>query len=67
MGKPNHGQNPNKSHPVFLGLRMRGRPLLEIQLPSLRVAVITKMIDEEMHKLCLKELEEISAKRLKAQ
>ena len=40
---------------------------LEIQIPSLRVVLITEMMDEEKHQLRLQELEALDDKRLQAQ
>lgn len=40
---------------------------LEIHIPSLRVALITKMTDEKKRKLRLKELEALTGKHLKNQ
>ena len=40
---------------------------LEIQIPSLRVALATEMTDEEQHILRLQELEALDDKRLQAQ
>jgi len=40
---------------------------LEIQIPSLRVALTTKMTDEEKHQLRLQELEALDDKRLQVQ
>jgi len=40
---------------------------LEIQISSLRVALSTKMVDEDNHQLRLQELEALDEKRLHAQ
>jgi len=40
---------------------------LEIQIPSLRVALTTEMTDEEKHQLRLQKLEALDDKRLQAQ
>ena len=40
---------------------------LEIQIPSLCVALATKVTDEDNHQLCLQELEALDEKRLQAQ
>ena len=40
---------------------------LEIQIPSLRVALTTEMTNEEKHRLRLQELEALDDKRLQAQ
>ena len=40
---------------------------LEIQIPSLRIAVTTKMTEEDNHRLRLQELEALDEKRLQAQ
>jgi len=40
---------------------------LEIQIPSLRVALTTQMTDEDNHRLRLQELEALDEKRLQAQ
>jgi hypothetical protein len=40
---------------------------LEIQIPSLRIAVATKMTEEDNHRLRLQELEALDEKRLQAQ
>ena len=40
---------------------------LKIQIPSLRVVLITEMMDEEKHQLRLHELEALDDKRLQAQ
>ena len=39
---------------------------LEIQIPSLRVALTTEMINEEKHRMRLQELEALDDKRLQA-
>ena len=39
---------------------------LEIQIPSLRVALIAEMTNEEKHRLLLQELEALEDKRLQA-
>jgi len=40
---------------------------LEIQIPSLRAALATKMTDKDNHRLRLQELEALDKKRLQAQ
>ena len=40
---------------------------LEIQIPSLRIAIASNMTEEEKDKQCLAQLEELREKRLKAQ
>jgi len=40
---------------------------LEIQIPSLRVALTTRMAEEKKHRLCLQELEALDDKHLQAQ
>ena len=40
---------------------------LEIRIPSLRVALITRMMDEEKHRLRLQEVEVLDDKHLQAQ
>src|SRR3954464_13269734 len=46
---------------------MRSRLPLEIQIPSLRIAITSSMTEEEKDKQCLAQLEQLSEKRLKAQ
>ena len=40
---------------------------LEIQIPSFRVALATKMTNRDNHRLCLQELEVLEEKRLQGQ
>jgi len=64
MGLSHNGENPDKGHAIFLGVQMW---TLEIQIPSLRVALTTRMADEEKHRLCLQELQALDDKCLRAQ
>ena len=61
------GKNPDEGHTIFLGVRMRGCIPLEIQIPSLWVALITEMTNEEKHWLRLQELKVLDNKHLQAQ
>jgi len=60
-------RTPTKATPFSLVYGCEVVLLLEIQISSLRVALTTKMIDEEKHRLRLQELEALDDKRLQAQ
>jgi len=40
---------------------------LELQIPSLRIAIQEGMIEDENHRLCIAELDALDEKRLRAQ
>ena len=60
-------RTPTKATPFSLVYGAEAVLLLEIQIPSLRVALATEMTDEEQHILRLQELEALDGKRLQAQ
>ena len=60
-------RTPTKATPFSLVYGVEAVLPLEIQIPSLRVALATEMIDEEQHVLRLQELEALDDKRLQAQ
>ena len=67
MGLPHNGENSDKGHAFFLVYGCEAVLQLEIQIPSLRVALTTRMTDEEKHRLCLQELKTLDDKHLQAQ
>jgi len=60
-------RTPTKATLFFLVYGYEVVLSLEIQIPSLRVALTTRMMDKEKHQLCLQELEVLDDKRLQAQ
>src|SRR5436190_14446958 len=56
-----------KTTPFFLVYGCKAVLPLEIQIPSLRIAIASSMTEEEKDKQRLAQLEELSEKRLKAQ
>jgi len=60
-------RTPTKATPFSLVYGVEAVLPLEIQIPSLRVALATEMTDEEQHVLRLQELEALDDKRLQAQ
>ena len=60
-------RTPTKATLFFLVYGCEAVLPLEIQVPSLRVALTTRMADEEKHRLRLQELETLDDKRLQAQ
>ena len=67
MGLSHDGLNPNESYTILLGIWYEAVLPLEIQIPSLCVALTTEMTNEEKHQLRLQELEVLDDKRLQAQ
>ena len=67
MGLSHNDENPDESHAIFLVYGYEAVLPLEIQIPSLRVALTTKMADKEKHQLRLQELEALDDKCLQAQ
>ena len=67
LGLSNDGSNPNRQYAFSLVYRCEAVIPLEIQIPSLRVALATEMIGEANHRLRLQELEVLDEKRLQAQ
>ena len=67
MGLPHNSKNLDKRRVVFLVYECEAVLSLEIQISSLRVALTTRMVDEEKHQLRLQELETLDDKRLQAQ
>jgi len=60
-------RTPTKSTPFSLVYGCKVVLSLEIQIPSLRVALTTEMTNEEKHQMRLQELEALDDKRLQAQ
>jgi len=60
-------RTPTKATPFSLVYGCEAVLPLEIQIPSLRVTLTTKMTDEEKHRLRLQELEALDDKHLQAQ
>ena len=60
-------RTPTKATPFSLVYGCEAVLSLEIQIPSLHVALITEMTNEERHRLRLQELEALDDKRLQAQ
>ena len=60
-------RTPTKATPYSLVYGAEAVLPLEIQIPSLRVALATEMTDDEQHILRLQELEALDDKRLQAQ
>ena len=60
-------RTPTKATPFSLVYRCEAVLPLEIQISSLRVALMAEMTNEEKHRLRLQELEALDDKRLQAQ
>ena len=60
-------RTPTKATPFSLVYRCEAVLPLEIQIPSLRVALTAEMTNEEKHQLRLQELEALDDKRLQVQ
>jgi len=58
---------PMQSTPYVLVYGVEAVLPLEIQIPSLRIAILEGLSEDENHKLRLVELESLDAKRLQAQ
>ena len=67
MGLSHDGSNPTKATPFALAYWCETVLPLEIQIPSLHVALMAEMTNEEKHRLRLQELEALDDKRLQAQ
>ena len=67
LGISNDGLNPNRQYAFFSGVWGEAVIPLDIHIPSLRVALTTKMTDEDNHWLRLQELEALDEKRLQVQ
>ena len=67
MGLSYDSSNPNKSYTILFGIWCEAVLPLEIQIPSLRVAMTAEMTNDEKHQLRLQELEALDDKRLQAQ
>src|SRR5438270_14003260 len=59
-------RTPTKATPFSLVYGCKAVLPLEIQIPSLRIAITSSMTEEEKHKQRLAQLEELDDKRLKA-
>jgi len=59
--------NPNKSYIVLFDVREWSYISIEVQIPSLRVALTTEMMGDKKHQLRLQELEVLDDKLLQAQ
>jgi len=60
-------RTPTKATPFSLVYGYEAVLSLEIQIPSLRVALTTEMANEEKHRIRLQKLEALDDKRLQAQ
>ena len=60
-------RTPTKATPFSLVYGCEAILSLEIQIPSLRVALTAEMTNEEKHRMRLQELEALDDKRLQAQ
>ena len=67
IGLPHNYENPNKGYTILLGVGCEIILPLEIQIPSLHIALIIEMIDEKKHQLRLQKLKALDDKRLQAQ
>ena len=67
IGLSHDSENPDEGYTVLFRIRVWSRTFLEIQIPSLRIALTTEMTNEEKHRLRLQELEALDDKRLQAQ
>ena len=67
LGLPDHSSDTDRQYAFFPGIWVRRVIPLEIQVPSLRVALTTKMTSEDNDRLRLQELEALDEKRLQAQ
>ena len=63
IGLSQYSSNHDESYTIFFGIWCEDVLPLEIQIPSLRVALKAKMTNEEKHRL-LQELEALDDKRL---
>ena len=66
LGLPNHNSDPTGNTPFSLVYGCEAAIPLEIQMPSLRVALMTRMTKEDNDRLRLQELEALDEKRLQA-
>ena len=64
---PNYGPNANRQYAFFSGIRVWGSHTTRIQMPSLQVALATKMTKGDNDRLRLQELEALDEKQLQAQ
>ena len=60
-------RTPSKAMQFFLVYGCEAVLPLEIQIPSLRIALTIRMVDEDKHRLRLQELEALDDKRLQTQ
>ena len=67
MGLSHNSENLDESYTVLFGIRVWSHTPLEIQIPSLRVALTIEMTNEEKHRLRLQKLEALDDKCLQAQ
>jgi len=67
LGLSNDSPNPTGNTPFCLVYGCEAVIPLEIQILSLRVALVGKMTDEDNHRLHIQELEALDKKRLQAQ
>ena len=67
LGLPNHGPDTDGNTPFSLVYGCEAVIPLEIQMSSLRVALMTKITSEDNDRLRLQELEALNEKRLQAQ
>src|SRR3954469_11443318 len=67
MGVPNYRTFGHKATPFSLVYGCEAVLPLEIQMPSLRIAIASSMTEEEKDEQRLAQLEELNEKRLKAQ
>ena len=67
LGLQNYGLSPNKQYTFFFVYGCEAVIPLEIQMPSLRVTLATKMTKEDNDRLRLQELKALDEKRLQAQ
>ena len=67
LGLPNHGSDPDRQYAFSLVYGCEAVIPLEIQMSSLRVALITKITSEDNDRLRLQELEALDKKRPQAQ
>jgi len=63
----NYDPNPNRQHSFFSNYECEAVIPLEIQMPSLRVALETKTTKEDNNSLLLQKLEALDEKRIQAQ
>ena len=67
LGLPNHSSDPTGNTPFPLVYGCEAVIPLEIQMPSLRAALMTRMTKGDNERLRLQELEALNEKRLQAQ